>query len=106
MRRDDAPAFGKANPGLALASTNGPIVGEAREFQRDLAEVVAERSDVETVDGASKVCGRPAFAEGDDFIDTVQVFSRAKSDGMRRDPEHRDERFDVVVDECGFVTGI
>src|ERR1700735_2845906 len=103
MRCDDAPAFRKANPGLALASPNDSIVRGAGKFQRDLAKVLAERGDVETVNGASEVDRRPPFADGDDFLDAVEVLGCAEADRMGRGPEHRDEGFDLVVDKRCLV---
>src|SRR5271165_1008619 len=103
MRGDDAPTLGESHPYLALPPGNYFFVYCALEFQRDAAEIAAERDDVEAFYGARQIRRRAALAEGFDLIDAVQIFRHAKAHRMRRRPEHLGQRLRIVVQERGFV---
>ena len=65
MGLDDAPAFGKAHPDLALATASRV----AFELECDGGEVAAEGGDVEAGDGAGEACGGTGPAEGFEFFE-------------------------------------
>ena len=53
------------------------------KFQSDASEILAKGHNIQTSNAASKICRRPAFAEGRYFIKSIEIFSRAEAHGMR-----------------------
>ena len=103
VRGNDAPSLGKSNPCLTLSAMEGVAVDFPGELQCDAAEVTAKCNYVESIYGAREVHFRSPFAEGGDFLKTVQVFRSSKAQRMPGVPEHGGQRVGVVGDECGFV---
>jgi hypothetical protein len=103
---DDAPAFGKADPDLALPAVNGTRVGCAVELHGDAGVVAAEGDDVEASDGAGETHGGAGFAEGFEFVGTIKVFGDTEAHHLGAAPEHGDEGVDIVRDESMFVAWV
>src|ERR1700761_3322868 len=109
MRRDDAPAFGQADPALALSAadgTAGVAGGSAFEFERDAGEVAAKADDLEANDGAREIGGGASFAEGFELIGAVEIFTDAEAHDLRAGPKHGDEGVNVIGHQRLFVAGI
>ena len=102
MGLDDAPAFGEADPDLALAAAGFA----AFEFESDAGEVAAEGGDVEAGDGAGQIGGGAGFAEGFEFFGTVEVFGDTEAHDLGAGPEHANEGVDVVGHEGGLVARV
>jgi len=103
MRGNDSPALGKTHPDLALPARNRFSIHRALEFQRDAAEITAECDDVEPPNCAREICGRTAFAEGLNLLDSVQILSNAEAHRVWRRPEHPRQRFCIIGHERGLV---
>ena len=95
MGLDDAPAFGEADPDLALTAAGRA----AFELERDGGEVAPEGGDVEAGDRTGEACGGARFAEGFEFFGAVEIFRDPEAHDLGPGPEHADEGVDVVGDE-------
>ena len=96
---DDAPAFGEADPDLALTAAGSA----AFELEGDGCEVAAEGGDLEAGDSAGEPGGGAGFAEGFEFFGAVEIFGDTEAHDLGAGPEHADEGVDVVGDECLLV---
>jgi hypothetical protein len=98
----DAPAFGEADPDLALTAA----CRAAFELEGDGGEVAPEGGDVEAGDGAGEACGGARFAEDLEFFGAVEVFGDTEAHDLGAGPEHADEGIDVIGDEGLLVVRV
>jgi len=103
MRGDDAPTFGKSHPYLTLSALEAAPPGLSSEFECDAAQVPSKCNYVESVYGACKVHSGPAFSEGGDFLNPVQVFRSSKAQCILGIPKHRCQSLSIVRNQGGFI---
>ena len=106
MRGDNAPSLGKAHPNLTLPPTDDSFGCIAFKFERDTGKIVSETHYVQTRCRSRQIGRRPAFAKCLQLFVAVEILRDPKAHHLGRGPEHFDQGFDVVGDQCPLVARI
>src|SRR6201995_3788659 len=103
MRTHNPPSLIEPHPHLALPSAYYPIRSIALELKRHAAEVFPKRHNLQPPHPPCKVYGSPRLPEGLNLIDTIEVLACTQPHRIRRSPEHRRQRLDIILYQRSFI---
>src|SRR5438552_2000385 len=103
MRRNDAPAFGRAHPGLALAPSFPALRAHIFYVRRSKVPTISGDYGTRRLSlwGPALPCARLAI--GSDLLSAVEIFRHAEADGARVAPEQADQNIRLIGQQRSLV---